>query len=278
MEPATVAYQPDVGPEHSIPSKRARVEEVEDEEAEAPSPSHTEDAGGFPREPWVEDYPLPAGSTYGNAETPFESLHQNKAAANESPWAPFDSPDEWELARWLLTSGLSQRAIDEYLNLNIVRLSLSRPEITDLPTQQTRNRLHLSFKNKYAFFKKVDALPRGAKWQCELFEATGDELDESGNPRKEVLELWKRDPVECIRKLLGNPGFKDSLHYAPERLYMDAEGRNRLYGNMWTGDWWWDLQVRSLCASEPVYHQADILCCVETLTCWGYTSTRDLGI
>lgn len=89
----------------------------------------------------------------------------------------------------------------------------------------------------------MDALPRGPSWQCELFEATGDEVDDDGKPRKEVLELWKRDPVECIKELMGNPTFKDLLHYVPEHHYADAAGENHLYGNMWTADWWWNLQV-----------------------------------
>ena len=64
--------------------------------------------------------------------------------------------------------------------------------------KQTKDRSGLSFKNKRAFFRKIDSLPRGPGWECEIFEATGDEVDEKGQPRKEVFELWKRNPVDCI--------------------------------------------------------------------------------
>ncbi len=78
---------------------------------------------------------------------------------------------------------------------------------------------------------------------CEQFEAIGDELDEDGEPRREVLHLWKRDPVECIRELIGNPAFRELIRYAPEQLFADCMGEDRMYGEMWTGDWWWKIQV-----------------------------------
>ncbi|OCH83867.1 hypothetical protein OBBRIDRAFT_742550 [Obba rivulosa] len=101
----------------------------------------------------------------------------------------------------------------------------------------------LSFQNKYAFLKKVDSLEsRSTKWECEKLEAVGDELDENGNRRTETLELWKRNPVECIKELMGNPEFHEHMKYAPEHLYCDPEGKQQLYENMSTGDWWWRMQ------------------------------------
>jgi hypothetical protein len=108
---------------------------------------------------------------------------------------------------------------------------------------QTRNRTKPSFKNKRAFYKRIDTLPRGTKWECEPFEIEGDELDEKGLKRKEILHLWKRDPVECIRELIGNPAFRNQMRFAPEKAYEDPEGKNRIFDEMWSGDWWWDLQV-----------------------------------
>lgn len=59
----------------------------------------------------------------------------------------------------------------------------------------------------------------------------------------EEVELWSRDPIECIRELLGNPAFKDCMRYAPERVFEDKEGEVRVFDEMWTADWWWDTQV-----------------------------------
>lgn len=59
----------------------------------------------------------------------------------------------------------------------------------------------------------------------------------------EDLELWRRDPAECIRELIGNPLFREVMVYAPERVYMDKEGTERCIDEMWTADWWWETQV-----------------------------------
>ena len=59
----------------------------------------------------------------------------------------------------------------------------------------------------------------------------------------EELELWMRDPVACIQELIGNPAFNGSMAYAPEKVYVDQEGRERRYDEMWSGDWWWKTQV-----------------------------------
>ncbi|KDQ54674.1 hypothetical protein JAAARDRAFT_135540 [Jaapia argillacea MUCL 33604] len=58
----------------------------------------------------------------------------------------------------------------------------------------------------------------------------------------ETVELWKRDPVECVRELIGNPAFKEMISYVPERVFADKEGETRVYDEMWTGDWWWEVQ------------------------------------
>jgi hypothetical protein len=78
---------------------------------------------------------------------------------------------------------------------------------------------------------------------CEPFEIVGDERDEKGKLRTEILHLWKRDPVECIRELIGNLAFREKMRYAPEKVYEDSEGKSRVFDETWTGDWWWDLQV-----------------------------------
>ncbi len=96
------------------PSKRAHVEDVEDLEA-----------GGLPKDPYVR-YHTSAGKAKGKGESLFELLHQQRErdGLDGTPWAPFDSEEEWDLARWLIKSGLSHSEIDKYLRLNIVSTSL----------------------------------------------------------------------------------------------------------------------------------------------------------
>jgi hypothetical protein len=96
-------------------------------------------------------------------------------------------------------------------------------------------------------FEKIDQLPHGPKWECELFTTEGDVIDPAtGKKSCQTLELWKRNPVECIQELLGNPAFRDHIRYAPERLYEDHEGTKPIISEMWTADWWEEIQVRTI--------------------------------
>lgn len=74
-------------------------------------------------------------------------------------------------------------------------------------------------------------------------QVQGDELGDDGQPRVENLELWKRDPIDCIKELMGNPAFKENMKYEPYRVYSTENGENRCWDEMATGDWWWNMQV-----------------------------------
>jgi Plavaka transposase len=73
----------------------------------------------------------------------------------------------------------------------------------------------------------------------------GDILDEGGGPQTETVELWRRNPVECVQELIGNPEFEPYMKYAPYRVYMRSDGTDQSWDEMATGSWWWDVQVRS---------------------------------
>lgn len=76
--------------------------------------------GGLPRKPWIEDYPGDAGRAEGAAETSFELHDKARKAAGDALWAPFEDEQEWQLAHWLVTSGLTQTNIEKFLKLDIV--------------------------------------------------------------------------------------------------------------------------------------------------------------
>ncbi|KAI0828570.1 hypothetical protein BC628DRAFT_1409157 [Trametes gibbosa] len=80
--------------------------------------------------------------------------------------------------------------------------------------------------------------------EVEVLEAVEDRLGEDGKPKTECLELWHCDVVNCVRDIIGNPLLRESIVYAPERHYADEAGRNRVYGNMWMGNWWWNIQSK----------------------------------
>ncbi|KAI5999520.1 Zn-finger domain-containing protein [Pisolithus albus] len=96
--------------------------------------------------------------------------------------------------------------------------------------------------NKTDEFLKLGII--GPAWTCEIIDVVGDVVGEDSTAKHEQLELWRRDPVECVEELIGNPAFRDLMAYEPERAYADKKGENRIYDEMWTGDWWWDMQTR----------------------------------
>ncbi|KAJ6591367.1 hypothetical protein B0H10DRAFT_2167842 [Mycena sp. CBHHK59/15] len=183
------------GPQDPQSAKRPRatVEEVEDED-----------------DRWTQEFPaeLAAGAVLAECQTQFERLRQKQKQENSAPWAPFETEEEWELARWLMTSGLSQGKTDNFLKLKAVREGINP-----------------SFHNNRSFLQRIDVLLEGSQWFCHTFELKGDELDADGNPKTEIVEMWHRDPLECVRELLGNPSFSGQA-YEPRRVFKNSRTGN----------------------------------------------------
>ncbi|KAJ3815928.1 hypothetical protein F5876DRAFT_29486 [Lentinula aff. lateritia] len=74
--------------------------------------------------------------------------------------------------------------------------------------------------------------------------------------REEVIiagqsfDLYKRDIIECIQSLYGNPDHSQYLCFSPERHYADPDNTVRLYHDFNTGKWWWNTQ-EALEADKP---------------------------
>ncbi|KIJ50068.1 hypothetical protein M422DRAFT_777176 [Sphaerobolus stellatus SS14] len=184
----------------------------------------------IPEQPaYYEHHPGGAGRTYGWRKTRWEWMREERLSGAKDRWGGFGCEEVWELGRWLMKSGLSQTEIDKYLKLKI-----------------TKNRTKLPFHNKRAFFKIIDDLPTSEVpgFVCQTIRVEGTMKTADGEPLVEHLELWKRDPVECVREIISNPSLRDSLRYAPIRIFTDPERTERVYNEMWTGSWWWDAQDR----------------------------------
>jgi hypothetical protein len=59
----------------------------------------------------------------------------------------------------------------------------------------------------------------------------------------EELVFYWCDVLECIRSLYGNPKLAQDLAFLPERHYTGHARTSRIYNEMYTGDWWWSVQV-----------------------------------
>lgn len=94
---------------------RVTVEEIEDVEE-----------GGLPKRPWIGDFSQDAGTIYGHVLTSFEQLHEQQKTTGKGSFAPFANREEWELASFLVRSGMSQTAIEDFLTLPIVSNCICR--------------------------------------------------------------------------------------------------------------------------------------------------------
>ena len=97
--------------------------------------------------------------------------------------------------------------------------------------------------SNYKFVQKIDELPNPLKWIYDRVTVTGDKIGEDGKVLTQIVDLWKRDPVDVIRELLSRPAFRELLVFAPERRFLDRERQSRVIDEMWTAEWWWDIQV-----------------------------------
>ncbi|KAJ7123865.1 Zn-finger domain-containing protein [Mycena crocata] len=215
-------------PEPVPQSRRATVEEVLDEDDPQNFGRFVEAFPGEEPFPGQQEFVGRSAETRGQGETLFERMRAEQEADGIGPHAPFDDAEEWDLANWL-SKNVSQTATEAYLKLPI-----------------TQRRTRVSYHNNYSYLQKVDALPTGPGWKCEIVTAAGNKLDENDEMMTEDLELWKRDPVECIKELMGNPAFHDYMAYIPELVYGSPSGTesSRIFDEMWTANWWWEMQKK----------------------------------
>jgi hypothetical protein len=57
------------------------------------------------------------------------------------------------------------------------------------------------------------------------------------------LECWRCNPVDVVHEIMGNEGLWDSMNYIPIRIFADDTCKEQIYNEMWTGEWWWEIQV-----------------------------------
>jgi hypothetical protein len=81
-------------------------------------------------------------------------------------------------------------------------------------------------------------LPKGPEWKC--LPITTVYLT------KNKINLYYRDPVECLQMLLRNPLLKDQLEFTPYHIFKTAEKTMHIYTEWLSGDAAWAMQVRLL--------------------------------
>lgn len=76
---------------------------------------------------------------------------------------------------------------------------------------------------------------RAGEWQTKQlrFEDRPDE----------VFTIRHRDPIEAIKTLWRDPDLSPQMSFRPKKIYSNSTKKNRIYNEMWTGQWWHVLQV-----------------------------------
>ncbi|KAI0290011.1 hypothetical protein BC826DRAFT_970620 [Russula brevipes] len=173
---------------------------------------------------YVDEYPGPAGRPIRTANTAFARTWQTNAETGQEPWAPFADKDEWEFGKWMLQT-LGHQEIDTF--------SMNTHATIDKKTYQNilSQCLYLP--------KEGGRPPKWTWWTCEMVG-----LPRGPDGVEHEVELWSRNVDECVAALLGNVGFQDHIAYKPTKVFKDAERTERLYGEAWTADWWWETQAK----------------------------------
>lgn len=96
--------------------------------------------------------------------------------------------------------------------------------------------LPLSFKNAKELRGRAELLPMGPQWH-----ATPVPLQTY--PTKMPVQLYHRDPIDCLQSLLHSPLVADHIDFTPFRLYKSAERIVRVYTEWLSGDAAWNFQV-----------------------------------
>ncbi|KAK7451302.1 hypothetical protein VKT23_012643 [Stygiomarasmius scandens] len=160
--------------------------------------------------------PLPGSTPLYDSTNGFLHYKSMISESDVNPWAPFTSRIDWEVAQWAKMRGSGSTAFTDLLSIEGVREALG-----------------LSYCNSIELNKIIDnSIPaRRPAFSREEVVIGGKAFD-----------LYKRDILECIRALYGNPDHCQYMSFVPERHYADADHTMRLYHDFHTGRWWWSTQ------------------------------------
>ena len=136
---------------------------------------------------------------------------------------PFDNIEQWMLAKALtFPSPLSNKMIR---NIAVERYC---PWIT----------VGKGFKSVRDFHKRLDQLPaKGGEWQ-QSYITPGPTVPQWSPP---MVPFSYRDSLEVLKDIVGDVRLAKDMKWAPERLVNGDQ--ERLYSELWTGDWWLRIQV-----------------------------------
>ena len=166
-----------------------------------------------------EDEPKPAWyRTYlkgaGNPMITEQSNTSLQEQLRVNPFHPFNTADEFTLARWFVEHQISSTAVNSW------------PTFSFLPNVPFNNARQLK-----ALADKIEPTLGRSSWKTGKVY-----FDEELTPSTFLY----RNPLCIIEYLLQQPAYRSHLNYAP---YQEFNDEQRIYNELHTADWWWETQV-----------------------------------
>ncbi|KAG1887913.1 uncharacterized protein F5891DRAFT_1132056 [Suillus fuscotomentosus] len=135
----------------------------------------------------------------------------------------FSSRREWQIAAWLLHSGLSMGKIDSFLALEMIQ------------------DLRLSFHSAKELRGRAETLPSGPRWKSQVICTSHD--------TKSPVVLYWWDPIDCISNLFNHPLFHNRMDLTSRKVYTTARKLSRVYTEWMMGDHAWEMQSALPCGA-----------------------------
>lgn len=139
----------------------------------------------------------------------------------ENPWHPFSSGREFTLARWFIEANVGKTHMNSFFNYGLGPKG----------TFRSAHHFHKILKLMRANSVNGDSL---SQWQDGLVN-----FPEGGV--NHVHTYHYRNILPIIQSYFDEPWFRDKLVFLPEKK-IRSDGV-RVFTEMYTADWWWDLQV-----------------------------------
>jgi hypothetical protein len=220
------------GSSRSSPISRPHTPMVTDEDPMIDTTSESS-----PNSPFFTEFYPGASKIFGSGPTFMDNFDNDEFSKERQVHShyPFSSKEEWHMASFLLRSGLSMAAMDQFFKLELVSDLLVSFHIKNQPNIFKVKKLGLSFSSAKDLRNRAEMLPSGPPWMCKLLQTE--------YPTKNKIYLYYRDPIECLRSLLRSPLLKDHLDFTPRRLFENAEKLVRVYTEWLSGDAAWAMQV-----------------------------------
>ena len=148
--------------------------------------------------------------------------------ASSSTWAPFANGHEFKVANWIVSNGLTDKAVNEYFNHALARIPSKTPE----------------------------ADRGGCFTSAYLLHKILDNLDPEMSPMhtwREGISVYSTDgradykfrsAEAMIRNIFRQPVYAEAMIYTPIKEYVGcSQKRFRVFGGPHTANWWWREQV-----------------------------------